>query len=82
MRMLVDVAQPQWDRLADQLAEDAASARQVADRPLGPIVDPEVDKTLELGAIAVKHTQRRVLGRGELSRSLHNRAQHRLEVQL
>lgn len=76
------VLEAQRRGLADQLAKDAAPAWQVADFPLGLIVDPQVDEALELGLAAVEHTQRGVLSSRQLSCGLHHRMQDRLQVKL
>jgi len=65
-----DVGQPQRLRLADQLAEDAAPARQVADVPPALLVDADVDETFELAAFGVEHAERRVPRPGQLPRRL------------
>ncbi len=82
MGVLFDVAQPQRHRLANQLAEDPAATRQAADRAFGLVADAEVDEAFELGATGVEHAQCRVLGRGDLARRLHDRAENHLEVEL
>lgn len=79
--VLVGIAQPQRHRLADQLAENAAPARQAADLTFGLVVDAAIDEALELGAVGVEDPQRCVLGGGDLARRLDHRAQDGLEVE-
>ena len=69
-RVLRQVGQPQSLGLADQDAENAAAARQLADRFVGGSVDSGRDEPLELGTAPVDHAQRRILGAGELDRRL------------
>jgi hypothetical protein len=45
-RILTDVAQAQRAWLRDQHAEDAATARQSADRPARRLIDPEREELL------------------------------------
>jgi len=65
-----DVVQAQRVRIADQHAEDAAPAREVADRPVRGLVDARGEEPLELGALLVEHADGRVARARELARHL------------
>jgi hypothetical protein len=82
MRVAVHVPEAERGGIADQLTEDPAAARQAADLPFGLVVDADVDEALQLLALAIEDTQRRVLGVGQLPRRLNHRVQNRLEVEL
>ena len=55
-----DVRKAQRARVADQDAEDAPAAGQVADRPMRGGIDPGGQEALELPAVGVEHAERRV----------------------
>ena len=57
--MVADVVEPQRARVVDQHAEDAAPARQVADRAVGVLVDAARDEALELAALVVEDARAR-----------------------
>ena len=77
-----DVRQTQRPRLADEHAEDAASPRQVADRPVGLVVDADGEKPLERRSLLVEHPERRVARARELASRVEHVLEHRLEVEL
>jgi hypothetical protein len=64
-RILAEVRQAQRPCLANQDTEDAAAARQVADRRPHLLVDSRGDETLERGSAHGHHTERRVPRSGE-----------------
>ena len=64
--VLGDVVQAERPRVADEDAQDAAPARQVADRRMGLGVDAVRDEALELSAGRVDDAERRVAGAGQL----------------
>ena len=80
--ILAEVAQPQRLAVADQHAEDAAAARQVADRRLRLVVDADGDELLEPGPEPVDHAERAVARAGQLDRRLDQALQQRLEREL
>ena len=80
--VLADVAQTEWLWLADQLAEDAPSAWQVADRPVRLVVDPRGQEPLQLLPSGVEDPDRRVACPRQLARNLEHMTQQRLAVEL
>ena len=69
-------------RLADQHAEDAAAAREVADRGLRLGVDAGGQEALELRAARVDHAERRVARAGQLGGGLDDPLEQRVEREL
>ena len=67
LRVLADVGEAQRLWIADQHAEHAAAARQLADRLARLLVDPEGQEALERGAPLVEDPERRVAGAGDLA---------------
>ena len=81
-RVVGDVVQPQRPGVLDQHAEDAAAARQVADRGVLRLVDADAEESLQLGAALVEDAERGVLGAGQRARLVEHALQQRLQVQL
>jgi hypothetical protein len=77
-----DVVQAQRTRVANQHAEDAAAARQLADRGVGLGVDAVRDEALELLAARVEDAESRVACAGQLRGGLNEALEHRVERQL
>jgi hypothetical protein len=73
-RILGQVVQPQWFRLADQHPEDAATARQRANLRAQVVVDPVGDELLELRSARVDHAECRVASARQLSCRFHEPA--------
>ena len=80
--MAADVLESQRLRVLDQDAEDAATARRVADRGTDLVVDPAGDEALELLTLLVEHPERRVAGTRQLTRDGEHTLQQRLEIEL
>ena len=80
--MVADVGHAQRPRIADEDAEDAVPAGQVADRAVGVRVDPTGQEALELLAALVEDAQRGVARAGELSSHLEHAVEDDLEVEL
>jgi hypothetical protein len=80
--VLADHRDPQRAWVVDQHAENAAPARQVADRAVRLGVDALRDEPLELAAVAVQDPQRGVARTGDLPRRLEHLVEHRLRIQL
>ena len=76
------VVEPQRRPLGDQFAEHAAPSRQRADLTAGPLIDPHGDEPREPCPGFVEHPQRRVLGTGQVARSVEHALQHRLGVEI
>jgi hypothetical protein len=66
----------------DEHAEDAASARKVADGPVRRLVDAARDKALELLATLVEDPDGGVARAGQLEGGLEHAVQHHVEVEL
>ena len=81
-RILGDVVQAQRLRLADEHAEDAAPARQVADRGMGLLVDAGGEEPLEALARAIDDAERRVARFGQLGGRLGEALEQRVEREL
>ena len=75
-RVLANIGQAQRLWMLDQRAEHPSSARQIADRPVGLLVDSRGQELLELGALLVQDPQRRVARPGDLPRGLKHTVQH------
>ena len=77
-----DAGEPQRARVVDQHAEDAAPARQVADRapPLG--IDPAGEEALELAALGVEDAERDVARARQVRRDRDQLLEQLVEVQL
>ena len=67
--------------LLDQLAEQAAAARERRDPPPRLVVDAERLEVLELGARLVEHADRRVAGARQLARGGERAREHDLSVE-
>src|SRR5205814_1515800 len=65
----------------DEDAEDAPSARELADRGVGRGVDPGGEEALELRAGGADDAQRRVAGPGQLRSGLNEPLQHGVKRQ-
>ena len=74
--MPADVAQAQRLRVADEDAQEAAPAGEVADRAVGRLVDPGREEPLELPAVPVEDAERRITGPGQLASCLEDPQQH------
>ena len=74
--MVADPRQPQRLRSADQLAEDAAAARQRADPLAHLVVDPDGEEASQLALVVVEDAERRVPRPGELARGLDHLLEH------
>ena len=81
-RVVGDVVEAKRLRVVDQGAEDPAAVRQVADEGLGLLVDPRDDELLQSTAALIDHSERRVLGSGQLGRGLHDLLENRVEGEL
>ncbi len=79
--MVAHVLQPQRLRMADQLAEHAAPARQVAD--VGDLLlgQSRGDEALEALAARVEHPERRIARARHLAGGVHDAAEDALELQ-
>jgi len=64
-RVVSDLAQPERDRVADQLSEDAPALRQRSDAAAGRFVDPQVQETLQGELVLVEDAEGGVLRPGE-----------------
>ena len=82
LRMVTHVREPQRVRFVDEHAENPAPAREIADRPVRRLVDPEGHEALQPGAVLVEHADRRVLRARDLGRDLQQLAQDPLEVEV
>ena len=80
--MLADGRDAQRPRIVDEHAEDAAPARQVADRAVRLGVDAARDEALELAPVAVEDAERGVPRAGDLARRLEDLVEHGLQVEL
>ena len=81
-RVLADVGQAKRLGMADQLAEDAAAAGQLADRAPRGLIDAGGEEALELLAVLVEDADGRVARSGQLAAGFEHALQHRLAVQL
>ena len=81
-RVLGDLVQPQRLRVPDQHAEDAAPARQLADRRVGLGVDPRGEEALQPVARTIDDAERRVAGVRELGGCFHEPLQEGVEREL
>ena len=80
--MILDVAQPQRARIANQLPEHAAAPRQRADTASRLFVHADKEKALQLALFLVEDTERRVACAGELTCGLEQPLEHVLDVEL
>ena len=76
------VAEAQRHRVADQLAEDAMSARQRADPARRLLVDAEGDELGQLGPLLVEHAEGGVAGVGQLAGGAEDAFEHGLGVEV
>jgi hypothetical protein len=79
--MVADVVQAQRTRVVDEHAEQAATARQVADGAMGVLVDAAGEEACELTAALVEDPERDVARPGEVGGGLQEPVEHGLEVQ-
>ena len=80
--MRADVRDAQRLRAVDEDAEDAASARQVADRAVRLVVDAARDEALELAAVAIEDPERGVARARDLAGGFEHLVEHGLRVEL
>jgi hypothetical protein len=80
--MLAHVVKAQQSRVRDQDAEDAVAAREIPDRGMGGLVDPDREEALEALAAVVEHAESGVPGTRQLSRNLEHALQQPLDVEL
>ena len=80
--MVADVVKTQRARVVDEHAEQAATARQVADGTVGVLVDPARQEAGELAASLVEDAERDVACPCEVGRGLQEAVEDRLEVEL
>ena len=80
--MVADVVEAQRARVVDEHAEEAATARQVADGAMGVLVDPAREEAGELAASLVEDAERDVACPREVGGGLQEPVEHRLEVEL
>ncbi len=78
----MDVVQPKRRRVADQHAEDAPSAGELADRRVSLGVDSGGQETLERTPGLVDHAERGVARTGQIGRRFDDSLQHGVERQL
>jgi len=77
-----DVVEAQRARVADQHAEDAAAAREVADAAVGLLVDARGEEALERLAPLVEHADRGVAGAGHVARRFEQALEDGVRVEL
>ena len=82
LRVLADGRDAQRPRIVDQHPEDAAPAREVADRAVRLGVDPAGDEALQLAPVTVEDPERGIARAGDLARGLEHLVEHGLEVEL
>ena len=80
--VFADVGQPQHRRMLDQLAQDAAPAREGPDRLAFGLVDPDREEALQLGSRVAENAERRVAGAGQLAGALEHAVEHHVDVEL
>ena len=80
--MLPDPSQPQGSRVADQLAQDAAAVRELADALPRGVVETQREKAVEVAPRLAEHAERRIPRAGQVARRLEHALQHHLEVEL
>jgi len=78
--MRADVGDAQRVRAVDHDPEDAAAAREVADRRVRGAADPARDEALELAAVGVEDPDRGVARAGDLACGLEHLVEHRLGI--
>ena len=81
-RVLGDVVQPDRHRLVDQQPEDAAAARQVADRGVDRRLLAGGQELRQLAALVVEHAERGVARAAQLAGGLHHALQQDVEIEL
>jgi hypothetical protein len=69
-------------RVVDQQSQDAATARQLADRGVGGRVEAAREEPLKSAALRIEHSDRRVARAGQLPGRLEQPLQHDLHVEL
>ncbi len=82
VRILAEVVEPKRPRIRYEQAEDAAPAREIADRSLRLGVDSGDDESLELLAGRIDDAERRVFRFGQLGRRLDDLLQHAVQGEL
>ena len=82
LRMLADIVEAKRVRLADQDAQHAAAAGQLADHLARLLIDPVGQELLERGAPLVEDADRRVAGAGDLAGSREDSVEHGLRLKL
>ena len=80
--ILGDRVQTKGPRVADQRAENATAARQIADACARLVVDSVGDETLETGPGRIDHAEGRIARAGHQCRSLDDPLQDAVERQL
>jgi hypothetical protein len=81
-RVFADVRQAQWFGMANELAQNARSTRQVADGATGGVVDACGQEALEPAALGVKYSHSGVASSGEFSPGIENSLEDCLAVEL
>jgi len=81
-RILREVVEPEWLRVGDEDAENAASMRRIADRRLRALVDSERHEALEAGARWVDHAEGCITCLCQLRRGFHQSRQQCVEGEL
>jgi hypothetical protein len=81
-RMRAEVVEDDRARVLDQQAEDAAPARELADRRARLGAHARGQEALKPPPAGVEHAERRVAGAGQLPGHVDEPLQHHLEVEL
>jgi hypothetical protein len=82
LRVLADARDTQRLGAVDQDAEDAAPARQVANAAVRLGVDAARDEALELAAVTIEDSERRIARACDLACRLEDLVEHRLRIEL
>ena len=80
--MAPDVGEPQRLWVLDEQSEDAASARQVADRAMAIGINAAGDEALELGAALIENAERGISRAGHPARHVEQLADDALDLEL
>jgi hypothetical protein len=80
--VVAHIVQAQRRRVADELAEDAVTARQVADRLARLRIDPTGDEALQLAAVLVENADGGVAGAGQLAGDAQQLLEHGVDLEL
>ena len=80
--MSADVRQPERPGIADQLAEDAATARQWPDLTPLLLVDARVQESLQAGLLGIQDAERCVGRARQVARGLGDASKQRLQIEL